>query len=82
MSDTVRELAAAAAYAHACEIAEMQRQKILANPHDPSWTEHLAEVGAQCRELAWAAFNRTGLHQSGSLRDTIEAELAKVMGKP
>ena len=27
------------------KIVEAQRQKILANPRDPSWTEHLAEVG-------------------------------------
>jgi len=32
------------ALVEAWRICEVQRQKILADPRDPSWTEHLAEV--------------------------------------
>lgn len=33
------------------DIVEQQRRKILNNPNDPSWTEHLAEVSEKIRIL-------------------------------
>ena len=36
---------------------EQQRQKILANPSDPSWTEHVAEIQIWLRdEVAWKRY--------------------------
>lgn len=40
---------------HDClRIAEEQRIKILKNPDDPSWTEHLAEVQTNIRQHFWS----------------------------
>ncbi len=43
---------------HACvKIAEEQRQKILADPCDPSYTEHLAEVQTRIKARIADYFN-------------------------
>lgn len=33
------------------DICEQQRRKILQNPNDPSWTEHLAECQTNMQKL-------------------------------
>lgn len=33
------------------DICEQQRRKILQNPNDPSWTEHLAECQTNMQQL-------------------------------
>jgi Holliday junction resolvase RusA-like endonuclease len=40
----------------ALRIVELRRQKVLANPSDPSWTEHFAELQNELRDasIEWA----------------------------
>lgn len=45
----------------AAELCEEQRQKILANKDDPSWTEHLADVRSRIIELIPKEEDRTPL---------------------
>lgn len=33
---------------HAADVCEAERQKILRDPTDPSWTEHLAAARSDC----------------------------------
>jgi len=55
----------------ACErIVEAQRQKVLASSHDPSWTEHFAEIIAAIRAQA---------AQIAALTEQRDAEIAEVL---
>jgi hypothetical protein len=44
--------AAREAIERAAQLCEARRQKVLANPDDPSWTEHFAELKNEIRAVA------------------------------
>jgi hypothetical protein len=55
-------------------ICERQRVKILQNPNDPSWTEHLAEVQSEMKQRFGVEMGYPALAEPNAIARAVEAE--------